>query len=62
MRRSCSCKIIQKCSFVISGSIYESFGISLLEAASCGKPVIAMRCVALPEIIKHGETGICAKA
>lgn len=36
---------------------HESFGLVNTEALSCGTPVISMAMGALPEIIKHGETG-----
>jgi len=50
--------LYQKCSFFISGSYYESFGLSLLEAEACGKPVVARNCAAIPEIVRHNETGL----
>ena len=50
-------RTIQRCSFMISGSIHEAFGLALLEAEACGKPVIARRCTAIPEVVKHEETG-----
>jgi len=50
-------RAIQKCSFMISGSIHEAFGLAFLEAEACGKPVIARRCTAIPEVVKHKETG-----
>ncbi|GCE16703.1 glycosyltransferase family 4 protein [Dictyobacter kobayashii] len=38
----------------------EPFGLVMIEALACGTPVIALRSGAVPEIIKHGETGfIC---
>jgi len=49
--------LYQKCSFFISGSYYESFGLSLLEAEACGKPVVARNCAAIPEVVRHNETG-----
>lgn len=35
----------------------ESFGRSVLEAMAAGRLVIAYRWGALPELIRHGETG-----
>lgn len=35
----------------------ESFGLILLEAASCGVPAIGTRIGGIPEVIKNGETG-----
>jgi len=35
----------------------EAFGISIIEAMSCGKPVVATRSGGIPEIIQDGEVG-----
>lgn len=35
----------------------EPFGLVLIEAMSCGTPVIAWRCGAVPEVVDHGVTG-----
>lgn len=56
-------KLIKNCRFVVYPSeSYEIFGISILEAYSYRKPVLASRIGALPEIIKDGETGILFEA
>ena len=39
-------------------SLYEPFGISLLEAMSHSLPCIAANHCAMPEIVRHGETGL----
>lgn len=38
-------------------SHYESFGLAALEAAACGKPVVASRVGGLPAIVQSGSTG-----
>ena len=39
-------------------SLWEGFGLVLLEAMATGKPVIASNVSAIPEVVINGETGI----
>jgi glycosyltransferase involved in cell wall biosynthesis len=39
-------------------SVFESFGIVLIEAQASGKPVIGTRVGGVPEAIKDGESGL----
>ena len=39
----------------------ESFGLSALEAMSCGVPVISSSVGGLPELIVHNQTGYIAE-
>jgi glycosyltransferase involved in cell wall biosynthesis len=39
-------------------SLYEGFGLVVLEAMAAGRPVIASRSSALPEVVADGETAI----
>jgi glycosyltransferase involved in cell wall biosynthesis len=41
-------------------SLYEGFGMLLLEAMAAGKPLVATNTGAAPEIIKNGKNGILA--
>lgn len=43
-------------------SIYEPFGISLLEGMAYGLPCVTVDRCALPEIVLHCETGLVARA
>jgi len=38
-------------------SLWEGFGLTLLEAMSARLPVVASHVSAIPEIVVHGETG-----
>ncbi len=47
---------------VVLPSVYEPFGISLLEGMAFARPCIAVDRCAMPEIVRHGETGLIARA
>ena len=38
------------CSAFVFPSLYEGFGLPVIEAMLCGKPVFSSRCTSLPEI------------
>jgi glycosyltransferase involved in cell wall biosynthesis len=40
----------------------ESFGVAILEASSCGIPVVVSDVGGLPEVVKHGETGVVVES
>lgn len=44
-------------SVFVSVSNSESFGVAVLEAMACGKPVIVSNVGGLPEIVENGKTG-----
>ncbi|MBI2970719.1 MAG: glycosyltransferase family 4 protein [Gammaproteobacteria bacterium] len=52
----------QSCDALIFPTRYEGFGYVAAEAMSCGKPVIATDCSALPELVADGGTGILCPA
>lgn len=43
-------------------SIYEGFGLVLLEAMAAGRPVVATSVSAIPEVVADGESGILVPA
>ena len=43
-------------------SIWEGFGLVLLEAMAAGRPVVASRVATIPEVVVDGETGILVRA
>ena len=42
----------------VAVSIDESFGVAILEASACGKPVVVSNVGGLPEVVRDGVTGI----
>lgn len=46
---------------VAVSSLYEGFGMLLLEAMAAGKPLVATRTGAAPALIKDGENGLLVK-
>lgn len=51
-------KLINSFDCIILPSLDESFPNSLLEAMSCGKPIIGTKVGGIPEMIKHGYNGL----
>jgi glycosyltransferase involved in cell wall biosynthesis len=41
-------------------SLHETFGLVFLEAMAAGKPVVALNCTAVPEVVRDGVDGILA--
>lgn len=46
------------CDICIVPSHFDTFPVTILEALSCGKALIASRVGGIPEVIEHGKTGI----
>ncbi|MFA5794745.1 MAG: glycosyltransferase family 4 protein [Candidatus Brocadiia bacterium] len=49
---------VSKMDIVVLPSLYESFGLVLLEAMAMKKPVIASNVNGIPEIVENGKSGI----
>lgn len=46
------------CDLFCLPSVQEGFGIVFLEAMAAGLPVVSTTAAAIPEVVRHGETGI----
>ena len=53
---------IMGCDILVAPAVGESFGRTLVEAMLCGTPVVATDDGGHREIIRHGETGLLARA
>jgi glycosyltransferase involved in cell wall biosynthesis len=51
-------RLLNECTLFVLPSRYESFGIAIVEALACGKPVVATAVDGIPEIIEDGTNGI----
>ncbi len=49
--------LYQECSFFVSASRWEGFGLIFLEAGACGKTSIAYNLFSIPEVIQNNKTG-----
>lgn len=51
--------IVKSCSFGVSPTLIESFGMAILEANFCGLPMVVFDVGGTGEIVVHGENGFC---
>lgn len=54
-------EILSMADIFLLPSQQESFGLSALEAMSCGVPVVATNIGGIAEVVRHGETGYVAE-
>jgi glycosyltransferase involved in cell wall biosynthesis len=47
---------------VVVPSLQESFSFAALEGAACGRPVVAFPVGVVPELIRHGTTGVIVRS
>ncbi len=50
--------VMRKSDLYCLPSRYDSFGMAFIEAMAVGLPVVALRQGAVPDVVKHGKTGI----
>jgi glycosyltransferase involved in cell wall biosynthesis len=50
-------KLYQECSFYVTASKWEGFGLPVIEAGACEKPALVPNNTAHPELIEDGKTG-----
>lgn len=49
--------VFQRCALFCLPTLAEAFGISILQAMACGKPVVASAVGGIPHIVEHGPSG-----
>ena len=49
-------RLMRECSVYLQPTRYEGFGLAILEAMSCGAPVVTSPCGAVPEVV--GDTAL----
>ncbi|MFH8119647.1 MAG: glycosyltransferase family 4 protein [Candidatus Aenigmatarchaeota archaeon] len=54
-------QLYQKCSFFVSASKWEGFGLVFLEANACGKAIVGYNCTAIKERIINNVNGFKVK-
>jgi len=50
-------RIVPNLDLLVHPALMEGLGVSLLQAAACGVPIVASRAGGIPEIVRHGVNG-----
>jgi len=50
--------LLQRHHIMVMPSLKEAFGVAVLEASACARPVIASRVGGVPEVLQDGRTGL----
>lgn len=50
--------LLRRCDVFVLPAVVEAFGIAVIEAMACSKPVVATNLGPFPEIIRDGESGL----
>ncbi len=50
--------VMQAIDLFVMGSLWEGFGLVFLEAMAAGRPIVATRVSAVPEVVQEGATGL----
>ena len=53
---------LNKLDVYVAMSRSESFGVAVIEASACERPVVVSDTGGLPEVVQHGETGWLSRA
>lgn len=53
-------QLLDSCQFTVMPSELETFGLAAVESMARSKPVIASAVGALPEVVRHGQSGLLA--
>lgn len=54
-------RVLQALDVLVSASVAEPFGLTILEAQACGIPVVATDAGGVPDFVHHGVTGLLVR-